>query len=156
MSRDPWVTFRIHVNRRGSGRRGKPFYRVFIFDHVRTMRAFLAEQDRTNPEIRCRGGWGRAMAAARYFGPHAISRSPNQCGVVVFHAGTMGGGVVSHEMAHAALYATHPGKSFPFTFPKRYDETLAWTIGDMVAQFWRAYWKRERAIKALRGKGGER
>lgn len=143
-----WLEFPVYVNIRGQKRtKDTKFYKCFVFRNQEAMHEFLEEQDRIQPAIKNRKGWSGTVACARYFGKW--SNHDSRVGVLCFHVGDFGCGVVSHEMVHAAVYATHAGKSFPFRFTKRYDEALAWTVGDMVAQFYRWYWRNEKGIKAM-------
>lgn len=69
---------------------------------------------------------------------------PN-CGQVLFCKNTLGAGIVSHEMTHAALYWHHRNtKNFNPLENHKHDEALAWTQGHLVNQFWRRYYAREK------------
>lgn len=126
---------------RGLGGKAK-HYRVELHPNARSMRRAICENDRW---LRKKGmgpirsGYSDTQAMARYYGTHWERR--NACiGVVYFHRDVFGAGVVAHEMTHAALYATAPGK-FPFVFRKHHDERLAMAVHRLVRGFWRWYYR---------------
>ena len=146
MSRPIVAQTRIRVNKRG--RKLKRHYKCLVFGSPEALRAFLAEMDRQCPAIANASGWSDTLACARYFGKFRTNGT--QLGIVAFCKQHIGAGVVAHEMVHAAVYATRPGKSWGWKFPATYDEPLAWTVGDMVAQFYRWYWRNEKKIRSLK------
>ena len=150
MSKRIVAQHRIYVRDRLAKGKPKQFYRLLVFGSPTVLRAFLREQDRLNPWLKSKSGWRDTLGVARYFGIKTLPRKPKQVGIIGLCKQHIGAGVVSHEMVHAAMYATHPGKSVAgFRFTRAYDEVLAWTVGDMTAQFYRWFWKNEKRIKAL-------
>ena len=121
-----------------------PYYRVYIFEDVDSMRAWGNTHD-----IQKRKGYFKgceahvqAMTAMRLRKGHW--RKLLYIGWVAFHKGNIGSGIVSHEMTHAALYFMGRWKRRlrMSDANRRFDECLAWTQGWLVKQFWDKYYKR--------------
>lgn len=69
-------------------------------------------------------------------------RTGNCCGVILFHRGRIGAGIVSHEMTHAALYHVAYRRKLDPLKSKHADEVLAYTQGWLTTQFWRWYYSK--------------
>lgn len=76
---------------------------------------------------------------------------------VYLYAGQAGSGIVSHELTHAALFYCTRGRrrGEDRISYRRLNERLAWTQGWLVHQFWRAYYRKPKAVqRAIKGGGG--
>ena len=132
------TTFRIYTQR---GRRRKLYYKVRIFPDVDKMREYWTNQGlrlsgmADSPDWEARAtGW-----AAKYRLVKSRWKKSSCVGEVLFHAGNLGSGIVSHEMTHAAHYLLHR-KWAHYNTPYR-DEQLAWLQGWLVWQFWTNYYR---------------
>jgi len=136
---------RVRPFPRAKGRRRLQFYRVFVFRDKATMHAFRNEQTRANPTIFRR--LSRYQAIAQGWWMETNGRRDNCIGQVLFHAKFLGAGVTAHEMTHAALYAVAGRTKKGYELTEAQDEVLADVVGQMVGQFWRAWWRWEKQGK---------
>lgn len=128
------VKFRVRVNRR-------QFYWVLVFrdrEHV------FAAHDLFMKEWRlplCRHNY---EAITTSYSKIVAGRRTGELGIVLFHLGSMGAGIVSHEMTHAALMWRRR------RCKRATDERVCWVQGNLVMQFWRQFWKRKLDKEARR------
>jgi hypothetical protein len=146
------VSFRVYCDDRK--RKHRRYYTVYIF----TTRAAMFEHfKRTNIGVQWRKGY-----CVRKMNFHAIAqhwqviprRSPENIGQILFYAGYIGAGVVTHEMSHAAVYyAKHVKLDIARIYnSKRIDERFARMLGELVRQFWLKYWSATRRVAWLKSK----
>lgn len=144
------TTFRVYCEK------GKPFYyQVYIFDTIEAMQRHFTQ---TNRNVR----WQRGASEGR-LGFEAIAQSwerekyngrkiavrRTNIGQILFYAGNLGAGIVSHEMTHATTFWAHRTAKMDLSklySSRRIDERYAWVQGYLVAQFWT---KTYRAAKRL-------
>lgn len=137
---------RIRPFPRARGRKRKLFYRVFLFKNRDVMQAFRAAQQKINPSLLPKTK--RFEACACYWEALTIAGGTttrsNCIGQVLFHQKFIGGGVVAHEMTHAALYcvASRTKKGYELTAAQ--DEVLARTVHALCRAFWNHWWKWQR------------
>lgn len=125
--------------------RSKDFYRVRIFATRELMHEYLklAAGGRVDP---------RCEASARGMKVYQLARGKwtrvNRVGEVCFYAGRCGAGIVAHEMTHAASYwlcnhrRVKPQIPSVGNSPRRgFDERQAYAVGEMVKQFYRAFYR---------------
>lgn len=135
------ITFPVWPNRRIS----PDFYRVRVFRTIKEYHEYLRRKE---------GPVGRNWwASAHCF----LRRDSSNCvGEVLFSRDKISVGLVSHEMTHASAYwlfvhrGVRPGYK-PGTSTKRsWDERQAYGVGNMVDQFFRAFFRlnRGRNVKA--------
>lgn len=135
---------KLYLTRKKRG----PHFRLFVFRDERELQEFGREQSKilgTGAK-----GWSKTLGCAQYFGPSTIKRKPKQIGNVILCRDHCDVGIVSHEMAHAALYAITRNtyivpKRGPMVFKltRPGDERLAWLVGWLCTQFYRWYWKQK-------------
>mgnify|MGYP001593298004 CR=1 FL=1 len=79
-------------------------------------------------------------------------KEKNHMGNLLFYQGATGSGVVSHECGHASLYwfcenNPHP-KEYKVIKNMEKEEELLWTLGYLVSQFWKNYYKFQEQIES--------
>lgn len=128
-------TFRVYPAK------GPWYWKVYLFHRrasMHKMRRLLQEEDNASKMRRFK--FEAVCSAYRSKDP----KNKWQFGVVMFHRGYMGGGVVAHEFAHAVNYwykSARRGLWRKIPLDPREDEVYARMLGDLVRQFWVAYWK---------------
>lgn len=145
LKRDTIIKFDLKCDRRKHG----DFYRVFIFPSPASMKIFWREfcrimRDRKGNKVSwCRPSSKFWAQASWWDAIDKKGKRDRQRGMVLFSRASVGGGVVSHEMTHAALYwVVNDCKINPLKLRKQDDEKLAWTQGYLVQQFWQKYYRR--------------
>lgn len=158
----PVLSFRLPIGRH----RGCRYYNVLIFATKDAMYEFVRTDDSRKFARRVGRTGGDVYnfeALTRRFDVLKLDRRPRQAGTpghrtcvpiarrprrwrrlpslgqILFHQGQLGSGIVAHEAAHAALYSFDGWRTRP---TNGLDEGLAWRIGWLVNQFWRAYYRR--------------
>jgi len=141
--------FRVYAER------GRPhYYTVWIF---RTREAMLQWVRESDTELNLTTGLTATYdfeAITRHWTTHRLCGrrwvlSPD-IGVVLFYAGNIGGGIVSHEMTHAAIAWSQrvahlrPQRIFHHEAEDASDENerFCHAQGWMVAQFWKKFYRR--------------
>ena len=79
-------------------------------------------------------------------------KEKNHMGNLLFYVGATGSGVVAHECGHATLYwflenNPHP-KEYKVIKNMKKEEELLWTLGYLVSQFWKNYYKFQKQIES--------
>lgn len=124
-------------------RRGDPRnYRVIVFDSKAQMQRYrnVSVANPANWMGPGRRGKERHEAIACYRDSSAFGKRLSERGEIHFHKGRIGGGIVAHEMTHAASYFLEkdcrmkPGS-------RRWDEAQARSVGELVRQFWMCFWR---------------
>jgi len=138
MNRREWVRwFRIYPN---SDRRR--FYKVFVFKEKGDMVAFWEAQVRTGMMGRQDEIGGFEAQATCFIRKNSHGKVLPTCGQLLFYAGSVGSGIVAHEMSHAAFYYL---ERFRPKFRPRScrddEESLAWATGYLVNQFWNKFYE---------------
>jgi hypothetical protein len=146
----PRQTFRIHGERT---RRGA-YYQVAIFKTLAQFRRAANAVTRDSHDRRTgkpsnSGGFRRAGGLTHSC---CIQRRTNGHWRTLHCAGFMllcdvymGAGYVTHECTHAATYLLLPQKLDIFNDPE-HDEKFAWLTGQLVAEFWTQWYKRNRDV----------
>ena len=146
----PRQTFRIHGERT---RRGA-YYQVSIFKTLTQVRRAANvltrdSRDRRTGKPTNSGGFKRAGGLT-----HSCSvlrrvngrwRLSHCVGFMLLCDVYMGAGYVAHECTHAATYMLLPQKLDVFN-NQEHDEKFAWLTGQLVADFWSEWYKRNRDV----------
>lgn len=132
------MRFRVYVGKYGKSQ----YFNVFIFRTRKLMTEFHREQTHVvNPSLKKIFPRKPFLATANWWEPDPGSRC---CGQVLFFTDFTGGGVVSHEMTHAALYwCMRNIKKFDPMKKKAHDERFAGLQGELVRQFWNRWYVRK-------------
>jgi len=143
------VSFRIYPDRAKSC-----YYVVHIFhteakmyEHFRRTNIDPGHTGQLDFRAICQG-WSRYTVRD----DKRLKRHP-EIGQILFWAGNMGAGVVSHELTHATTYWAGRRTRLPLgeLYSNRVaDERYAWALGHLVAQFWTKYWQRRKRARWLK------
>lgn len=117
--------------------RWKHYVEVAVYRDVKTMRAALERLCRRPPAY-----FHNTQAAAHSW---ILNTLPRHRGIVVFHRGQLGSGIVAHEMTHAADFYVRGYMKFKPN-SNAGQEALASSVGTLVNAFWRWYYKNKRKI----------
>lgn len=124
----------------------KRFYTVFIFDTKQRMQNYGREMAKILKRPKLESFFNYA-GICWHWRPYAAKRKGGiEVGQVHLCIESIGAGVVSHEMTHAACYhleVATKGKIRNFHEDNEMDELLAWTQGELVRQFWGGWFKAE-------------
>lgn len=123
------------------------YYRVFVFPSLRKMRSWVAKARKNKnpgtwhgaemiPATRCLGMVHHCDRVDFRKGKRA--RLHPEVGLILLVRGHHGGGVVSHEAAHAARY--YFGRMRLKIEDPAQDEHFAWVVGNIVSQIGRKVW----------------
>jgi hypothetical protein len=123
------------------------YYDVLVFKSKRDMHAYWVERKQTIA-YRKGGGPGAANFEAQVTWSKRTTLKNSRwrrhpcCGEVLFHTKRIGAGIVSHEMTHAAAFHLAWDRGLdPHPDNKVAHEKLCIVQGNLVAQFYRLYWR---------------
>ena len=145
----PSQAFRIHTE----GTRRGCYYQVAIFNSLGALRRAASAVTQKTLDHRTgkpsgTGGFGNCAGLTHSMdiltkGAKAWQRRAI-CGFVLLHNGHLGAGYVAHECYHAATYyvGRREGKTGSPYDDRELDERIAWIGGQLVADFWSEFYKR--------------
>jgi hypothetical protein len=132
------ISFRLRCDRHGR------YYRVLIFP---AREAMYQHDRRWNRNRGIRTGRMRFLAIVHSFETLYFKagrwHSAKRIGDILFQRENIGVGIVSHEMTHAARYYLQAWRPRLGWKTPRFDETMAWVQGELVRQFWCAFYRRK-------------
>lgn len=131
--------FKVHIDR------DRDYYwRVQIYRTQAQMLHAINRMNRffgTTEEVNSGSGRTAAMVCMRDY----LKLEHYRLGTIYFHVGKVGGGVVSHEMTHAAMYFWWNVEDRPWDSlrsDKEAEEAFALAQGHLVSDFWNNWWPR--------------
>lgn len=153
--RDSHVSFRVYPEKNR-----KFYYLAFVF---RSNALMYEHFDLSNAEMEWSKGANRtngkfdaiteSWVSTNYSGKPGRPRRGRCVGQILFYAGSVGSGVVSHEMSHAALHFSEKQRKVDAAtlYDLNPQEKFCWIQGYLVAQFWRRFFAVQPKVEWLKG-----